>query len=98
VFVPTKKTKEAFIETQPVKSQATLDLIDEVPSCQWINSSEHKDSSCKTALERHQLHMVPNLNQTTHKSQPNIPSTRFKTSMVDKTFSFQLKVGYIQNT
>lgn len=43
------------------------------PSFQWINSSEHRDSSCKTAPERHQLHMVPNFYQTTHKSQPNTP-------------------------
>lgn len=66
------------METQPVKSQATHDLINKVPSCHWTNSSEHKDSSCKTALEHHQQRMVPNLYQTTHKSQPNIPSTGFK--------------------
>lgn len=56
------------------KFQGWWKLFDAVPSGRLIMSSKHRGSSCKTAVEHHQQHMVPNLFQTIHRYRSNIPS------------------------
>lgn len=52
-----------------------------VPSYRLTSFSEHRGSSCKTELEHHLQHKVPNLFQTIHKSQVNIPLIKIPVSV-----------------